>query len=258
MHSYSVNDLIGGYIMQNLFRYTLVIVFSMFLFSACNGIEPQMSLDSPVGSLTVKLDHQGKVKFSVTPGFSLPTPLGTVRMGVGVEITPQDFSDVDNILIIEHDGITEVYDLRGQNFNVNFKEGYYRKISLNVQTDTIKLVVISGDSPELETSPNEEENQPPAETSYRGCANAPAIRVAVNQQARVCTIEHLLLRVEPDADADHLYRIKPDHIVDILDGPVCDESKQWNYWKVRLENGMVGWVSEGSDERLEYFLCPIE
>lgn len=241
-------------------KYILILaLLIVWLVIACAGMEPYVEYQSPVGSLTVKLDNNGKVKFSVSPGFSIPTPIGS--FGAGVEFTPQDFFETGQVLIIEHDGRIDVYDLNGQKFSVNFVEGYYKEISLDVQDDYIKLVVASGETVTgANDSKDNEENANSFESSAsqnNNCGNASKIRVAVGEKAEVQTLEHLLLRAEPDADAEVYYRLRDGQEVTILAGPVCDHTKDWNYWKVRLENNMVGWVAEGGDDRLDYFLIPI-
>jgi hypothetical protein len=40
----------------------------------------------------------------------------------------------------------------------------------------------------------------------------------------------------------------------ITGGPSCAEN--WNYWRIRTDDGLSGWVAEGGDNTDPYFICP--
>jgi hypothetical protein len=63
------------------------------------------------------------------------------------------------------------------------------------------------------------------------------------------------LRSEPGINQTQIGSLTPGKAVELLEGPVCNNSLQW--WKVRvLETGLVGWTPEG-DHR-SFWLVPCE
>jgi hypothetical protein len=50
--------------------------------------------------------------------------------------------------------------------------------------------------------------------------------------------------------------LEPNTYVTVVDGPVCAD--EWSWWRIRTDDGMEGWVSEGGDEVDPYFICPAE
>lgn len=87
------------------------------------------------------------------------------------------------------------------------------------------------------------------------CPGAPDQRLTVGSNARVCTkIDNVYIRKEPSKNSGILTSVVPGMVVNIIDGPEC--ANDYSYWKVKLSNGMTGWMSEGGDKIDPYFLCP--
>jgi hypothetical protein len=63
------------------------------------------------------------------------------------------------------------------------------------------------------------------------------------------------LRSEPDRRAEILGQIEPGEMINLIDGPVCQNG--WIWWYVQSrQSGLRGWTSEG--DRNEYWLSPLE
>jgi hypothetical protein len=89
------------------------------------------------------------------------------------------------------------------------------------------------------------------------CPGAPPQRMVINWRGYVCTRrESVHLRVDHMSSADVLASLLPGTQFTVVDGPSC--SGNWSWWKIQLDNGMTGWVSEGGDESDAYFICPLE
>lgn len=87
------------------------------------------------------------------------------------------------------------------------------------------------------------------------CPGAPPQRLEMNEDAIVCTeTDRVFVRSGPGKGFQILYRIPPRTVVWILDGPTCADN--WSWWQVELNDGTVGWMSEGGDSEDRYYLCP--
>jgi hypothetical protein len=63
------------------------------------------------------------------------------------------------------------------------------------------------------------------------------------------------VRSAPGINQELIEKIAPGEVVELLDGPVCNNSLQW--WKIRLvRTGLVGWTPEGDHKA--YWLKPCE
>jgi hypothetical protein len=90
-----------------------------------------------------------------------------------------------------------------------------------------------------------------------GCPGAPPQRVAIDEQARVCTeAEDLIVRKGPGLDGMQLIGIETGTDFMIIDGPAC--ANNWFWWKVELDSGLEGWIAEGGDNIDPYFICPVD
>ena len=88
------------------------------------------------------------------------------------------------------------------------------------------------------------------------CEGAPAQRVWVDARAYVCTqSDRLIVRENPRRGASEITRIPTGTRMTIIGGPECANS--WSWWRVRTDDGVVGWVSEGGDGTDPYFICPL-
>ena len=88
------------------------------------------------------------------------------------------------------------------------------------------------------------------------CPGAPAQRMTVNQRGYVCTKEDAVkLRTAPKRSGSEIMQLPPGVSFAVIEGPSCADN--WSWWKIRLDNGTTGWISEGGDEIDPYFICPL-
>ncbi len=89
------------------------------------------------------------------------------------------------------------------------------------------------------------------------CPRAHSQRMKLGEQARVCTqSDDLIVRKDPGLDGKELIGIKTGTDFMIIEGPAC--ANNWFWWKVELDSGLEGWVSEGGDNIDPYFICPVD
>jgi hypothetical protein len=104
--------------------------------AACNlsfGYKP------PAIPLSVSIDTQGTITFSVEQEVKLPTPIGT--FSVGMVVDPAEYFGVNNTLTIRYNGEDNFYDLHGRDFDLRFESGHYKQINLR-KTGTNLLLEI--------------------------------------------------------------------------------------------------------------------
>jgi len=95
-------------------------------------------------------------------------------------------------------------------------------------------------------------------TPVSKCENSPAQRLVVGERGKVCTkSDPVRLRENPGKDGAVILSLATGTIFDVIGGPEC-AGNNWSWWKVRLDDGQVGWLAEGSDITDTYFLCPLE
>jgi streptogramin lyase len=63
------------------------------------------------------------------------------------------------------------------------------------------------------------------------------------------------VRSEPHARAEVIGQIEPGEMINLVDGPICNNGWVWWYIQSR-KSGLTGWTSEG--DRNEYWLSPLE
>ncbi len=92
------------------------------------------------------------------------------------------------------------------------------------------------------------------------CIGMPPSRLKVGDKVKVCTIDHLRLRMTPENDAALVRNLNPGEELEIIGEHVCEDNSTW--WEVvyKRENfaDLTGWVREGTDPKVKYFLCPID
>jgi len=87
------------------------------------------------------------------------------------------------------------------------------------------------------------------------CPGAPEQRLAVDEDAKVCTkSEAVFLRVGPGRQYEALRKINRGTVLQVINGPSC--ANNWSWWNVELPDGTVGWMAEGGDRIDPYFLRP--
>lgn len=111
-------------------------------------------------------------------------------------------------------------------------------------------------SSEVVQSPNPIESTAiPGQTT---CPGAPPQRLIVGQRGKVCTSsDSVRLREAPGKEERYISSIKKGTEFNVIDGPVC-AGDGWSWWQVKTDDGQVGWMAEGGDDKDPYFLCPIE
>ncbi len=109
-------------------------------------------------------------------------------------------------------------------------------------------------------------------TVYGTCPGAEPQQVKVGDTAVVCTTgARLIVHTEPKSGDNEIFRIYPRTYVEVIDGPICEDSSSW--WKIRINKGskvfnqtdyyldtdVEGWVREGSDgKETPYFICRVD
>jgi hypothetical protein len=89
------------------------------------------------------------------------------------------------------------------------------------------------------------------------CPNAPVQRLQIGGYGEVCTkSDNVIVRVKPKRSSQELTRLMPGTIFNVTGPAVCSDN--WSYWPIKLDDGRVGWVSEGGDNIDKYFICPSE
>lgn len=95
-----------------------------------------------------------------------------------------------------------------------------------------------------------------AATSISGtCPGAPPTRLSIGMRAYVSfdPPDPNRVRTQPSRSADIVGDMMPGTKMTILDGPGC--ASNWVWWKVRSDDGLVGWTAEG--DQSAYWLVPI-
>jgi hypothetical protein len=79
------------------------------------------------------------------------------------------------------------------------------------------------------------------------CSGASPSRLSIDDTARVTYSNGISLRIrsEPGLDGSKIGLLAEGTKMDIIGGPECMDSFLW--WKVKTEDGIIGWVAEGSN-----------
>lgn len=104
---------------------------------------------------------------------------------------------------------------------------------------------------------------PAAETAtsvpvYASCNTTAPSKLKVGDKARA--LRRLNMRSQPDIKASILQVNPTDRQVDIISGPVCQPmgAHAYQWWQIRLANGMEGWSAETPLNEGGYFLEPVK
>ena len=85
------------------------------------------------------------------------------------------------------------------------------------------------------------------------CTNAPRPRLAPNMAAVVAPgVDSLNLRALPAVETGIVGRLYQGTPLTIISGPSCNGGINW--WRVELQDGIRGWVAEGT--WLRYYVIP--
>jgi len=101
-----------------------------------------------------------------------------------------------------------------------------------------------------------DQNVSPIDLSATSTSTTPQ-RLKIGDQAYVCLEKYnLRVRSEPGYSADIITSVAPGTLFTIIDGPYFADD--WPWWRVRISNGIVGWVVDGGDDVDPYFICPVD
>lgn len=96
--------------------------------------------------------------------------------------------------------------------------------------------------------------EPPVTAQPDECASAPTPRLIIGQPAVLIDSVANTLRNAPQRSGTEIGAIQPGEAVAVLDGPRCDATSGWHYWRVMKQDGTKGWTAEG--EAGAYWLAP--
>lgn len=95
----------------------------------------------------------------------------------------------------------------------------------------------------------------PVSQEHLWCDNAPSSPLEVGMRAYVCTkSDGVFVRAVPGRRGRIIASVQPGTELEIISGPECGDG--WVWWRVRLANGLEGWMAEGGDNVDPKFLCP--
>jgi hypothetical protein len=87
------------------------------------------------------------------------------------------------------------------------------------------------------------------------CPGAPPQRMTVDERGYVCTrSDRIIVRDGPGRGSNEVTRLSPGTLFRVTGGPSC--ANNWSWWKIRTDDGVIGWVAEGGDQVDPYFICP--
>ena len=144
---------------------------------------------------------------------------------------------------------------------------------LGFSTSTPEITQFAAEIPKTPTSrPSATLLPTRTATVYGTCPGAEPQQVKVGDKAVVCTTKaRLIVHTEPKSGDNEIFRVYPRTYVDVIEGPVCEDSSSW--WKIRIPKGskvfyqsdyyldsaVEGWVREGSDgKETPYFICRVD
>ncbi len=247
-------------------------LFLIFLLVGCGNVSgsgstgPQVVI-ADVVEIALSVDTNGEIHLN--GGVSIPTPIqGVVAVNwlVGFDLVLNEAQQTSNMLYILYDDgygniIQNAYDI-GQPFEITFaKNEWVRKIkhagngSIVIFVERIPNEVVQPKQEPDNTVSQQSQPVEPVVSSSSSCPGAPTQRVVVGDKAYVCTQrDRLIVRKGPGKSEPEITRIVTGTNFVIVKGPICADS--WSWWRIRTNDGVVGWVSEGGDSTDTYFFCP--
>lgn len=88
------------------------------------------------------------------------------------------------------------------------------------------------------------------------CPGSPPQRLYVGGSAMVCpSVDSVKVRDNPGMSGNRITSLRAGTRFEVIGGPEC-AGNNWSWWKVRLNDGTVGWMAEGGDQIDQYYLCP--
>jgi hypothetical protein len=251
----------------------LIVILCAFILAACGGGSLSTGpivevLDAIELSLTV--DTNGEIHLS--GNVAIPTPIHTkivnVDWLVGFDLVLNDAKNTSNTLYLLYDDgygnfSQDTYAI-DQPFEIIFAEDeWVRKfrhvgdgnIVVFVERIPDEITLPLPNEPRPNSQPTSQANSQSQSTVISSCPGAPPQRVVVGDKAYVCTkSDRLIVHKGPGKNEPEITRIVTGTEFVVVKGPVCSDN--WSFWRIRTKDGIVGWVSEGSDSIDPYFFCP--
>ncbi len=232
-------------------------VLVALIFTSCGGGAVEGGYTPPGVPIRISINSDGDIGLGMS--HSWPTLYGTFDLGYGGSVNSLRNQYSTRLLIVRVDDQATVYELEeGKEFHVEFDDSnkLYRRIALDYETDgdiVLELESVQDQSPPSNTGGDAPADNP--SSPITSCPGAPKQRVQVGEKAHVCTRnDRLIVRAKPNLGSSEIIRIYPGTVMTIVKGPVCENN--WSWWRIRTDDGVAGWVSEGGDSVDPYFICP--
>ncbi len=235
------------------YRWICTIVILGILLTSCQTVGVEVGYKPPVLPLRVSINSWGEITFGVEGNVEIPTFLGTFSAGIVVD--PARKFNAQNILTVRVNGEDHFYDLHGEDFDLEFESGYYEKITLRKNGNSIVLelnrIQTSSNSVPVQQNPqtNRSQNTP---NNNQECSEAFSPRLTIGRTAQVVVFQ-VTVRTAPGQYSSKVNYLAKNRVVLVLDGPRC--AGGWWWWEIysdELEYG--GWVAEADEEN--YYLSP--
>ncbi len=232
-----------------------VIVASLMSLTACSGSTEQgLFVEYNVGLLSVTMDSNGSISFGVSTEFTIPSLVGSFTVGYYVD--PARELNLPSALVIRTPTRDYVYDLHGQDFEIEFDSGYYERIRLVKSENNIILIVEQIDG-QLNFSTSTS-----SQTSIRGftCNGAYGPHFNIGDRFYVPPGDGSTSVWEEPNNVPRIGRIPENAGGVIIGGPVCKRGQEGNLvsWMVQTDSGLEGWVSEGYPHSPVPWIAPID
>jgi hypothetical protein len=231
-------------------RFRFLFLLSAILLISLNACVFQGSYQPLAIPLRVLVNSSGEISLEASTEFV--TPLGIFSLGVASD-SIRFFDTVRNTLLIRTNSYDCLYDLRGNNFEIQFEQGLSVR---RLQKDSQNNIFL-----ELEGNFSGCQQDLPQVASYspavENCSVPYNPSLSLGQKTSIAVFQ-VSVRTGPSADYDLVRNkyLKKGRGVTLLEGPVCGPTRSggnsW-WWKLkseelRLSSGeqvvIVGWVAE--------------
>ncbi|MEO1665350.1 MAG: hypothetical protein AAFU54_11995 [Chloroflexota bacterium] len=177
---------------------------------------------------------------------SIPTPIGTFAVGLYYDAV-NGFGGREYLLVIRANGQDCVYDLNGQDFDVQFEAGYYDAIEIR-KRGTNTFIEIEGPGANLNCGASviRARQQQAAPASFQ-CAGAYGPNLIVGMRFTVPYGDGpSAVYTRPNA-VPILGRVPEGQGGMVVGGPTCVRGQEGNLiaWQVQSDSGLRGWMAEG-------------
>ncbi len=203
----------------------------------------------PIGlPIEIAVDSRGEISLSTEGVTDIPTPFGTV--GVGVVADPTVYfdtpeRDIQTTLTVRENGKDTFYDLNGMKVNsINFRPGYYQVLSLSWRGEDFLLEMVRLDTPNDNPTVNLSNS---AGISVSEASDGFSCGVtAFTSGMRAVAVQAVNVRTSPEvpqdwyANWDGIVLQEGEEVIVIAQPKFTD-----GYWlKIRRLSSEEGWVKE--------------